>query len=151
MLSGAGAVRTAVAQAGKTAVKAADDVAGAAGAASKVGNVAEIKSVPNLGNVDDFMTSQFQRLNTKLGDKIRKGELPVEMSKTGFEQAKLAVKETLSNATSVTEVIPSSAVRGNYDLIHVYSAKTNSTVSLRVLPEGKYEFDTLIPGKSSKF
>lgn len=59
------------------------------------------------------------------------------MSRTGVEQAKLTVKETLENVTAVSNLIPSSGVRGSYDLIHVYSSKTNSTVSLRVLPDGK--------------
>lgn len=77
--------------------------------------------------------------------------MPFEKSKTGVEQAKAAVRDALSNITSVSEVISKDSVRGDYDLIHVYSAKTNSTVSLRVLPGGKYEFDTLIPEKSSKF
>lgn len=64
-----------------------------------------------------------------------------------------AVAEEKLNAVSglVDHYSPSSTVRGNYDLIHVYSSKTNSTVSLRVLPGRKYEFDTLIPEKSSKF
>ena len=61
------------------------------------------------------------------------------------------MRDALSNITSVSEVISKDSVRGDYDLIQVYSAKTNSTVSLRVLPGGKYEFDTLIPEKSSKF
>jgi len=90
-------------------------------------------------------------LNKKLGTKIGEGRLPYEMSRAGVEQAKLTVKETLENVTAVSNLIPSSGVRGSYDLIHVYSSKTNSTVSLRVLPDGKYDFDTLIPEKSSKF
>ena len=61
------------------------------------------------------------------------------------------MRETLANATAVSEKIPTLSVRGQYDLIHVYSEKTESTVSLRVLPDGKYDFDTLIPEKSSKF
>lgn len=83
--------------------------------------------------------------------KIGEGRLPYERSRAGVEQAKATVKETLESVTSVSRLIPSSTVRGNYDLIHVYSSKTNSTVSLRVLPGGKYEFDTLIPENSSKF
>ncbi|WP_162254900.1 DUF6862 domain-containing protein, partial [Pseudomonas sp. Root401] len=109
------------------------------------------EKVPGFGEVDDFFASQSANLNTKLGTKIGKGRLPYEKSKDGVEQAKATVKETLNNVTSVSPVIPSSVVRGNYDLVHVYSSKTNSTVSLRVLPNGKYEFDTLIPEKSSKF
>lgn len=77
--------------------------------------------------------------------------MPYSASKEGVEQAKMTIKETLENVTQVSPVIPSSSVRGEYDLIHVYSSKTNSTVSLRVLPNGKYEFDTLIPEKYSKF
>ena len=48
-------------------------------------------------------------------------------------------------------IISSSSVRGKYDLIHIFSEKTNSTVSLRVLSESKYDFDTLTPERSSKF
>ena len=105
----------------------------------------------DLGGVDDCIASQTQNLNRKLGEKIGQGRLPFEKSKTGVEQAKATVRDALSNITSVSEVISKDSVRGDYDLIHVYSAKTNSTVSLRVLPGGKYEFDTLIPEKSSKF
>jgi filamentous hemagglutinin len=110
-----------------------------------------IQKVPGFGEVDDFFASQSANLNKKLGTKIGEGRLPYETSRAGVEQAKATVKETLENVTSVSPLIPSSTVRGNYDLIHVYSSKTNSTVSLRVLPDGKYEFDTLIPEKSSKF
>ncbi|SCZ14947.1 hypothetical protein SAMN03159391_06015 [Pseudomonas sp. NFACC37-1] len=110
-----------------------------------------IQKVPGFGEVDDFFASQSANLNKKLGTKIGEGRLPYETSRAGVEQAKTTVKETLENVTSVSPLIPSSTVRGNYDLIHVYSSKTNSTVSLRVLPDGKYEFDTLIPEKSSKF
>ena len=110
-----------------------------------------IQNVPGFGEVDDFFASQSANLNKKLGTKIGEGRLPYETSRAGVEQAKATVKETLENVTSVSPLIPSSTVRGNYDLIHVYSSKTNSTVSLRVLPDGKYEFDTLIPEKSSKF
>ncbi|WLG52999.1 filamentous hemagglutinin N-terminal domain-containing protein [Pseudomonas sp. FP1742] len=110
-----------------------------------------IQKVPGFGEVDDFFASQSANLNKKLGTKIGEGRLPYETSRAGVEQAKATVKETLENVTSVSPLIPSSTVRGNYDLIHVYSSKTNSTVSLRVLPDGRYEFDTLIPEKSSKF
>ncbi|PAU65523.1 DUF637 domain-containing protein, partial [Pseudomonas indica] len=110
-----------------------------------------VQKLPELGGVDTFLSSQAANLNKKLGAKIGEGRLPYEASRAGVEQAKLAVKETLENATAVSDIIPKSAVRGNYDLVHVYSSKTNSTVSLRVLPGGKYEFDTLIPEKSSKF
>ncbi|WP_242455602.1 hemagglutinin repeat-containing protein [Pantoea agglomerans] len=116
-----------------------------------VKNAPGIQQIPGLGEVNDFVTSQSINLNKKLGAKIGEGRLPYEASKAGVEQAKATVRETLENATSVSELIPSSTVRGNYDLVHVYSSKTNSTVSLRVLPDGKYEFDTLIPEKSSKF
>jgi filamentous hemagglutinin len=120
-------------------------------AAKSGGGAKGIQKVPGLGEVDDFFASQSTNLNKKLGAKIGEGRLPYEASRTGVDQAKATVKETLENATSVSPVIPSSTVRGNYDLVHVYSSKTNSTVSLRVLPDGKYEFDTLIPEKSSKF
>jgi hypothetical protein len=109
------------------------------------------QKVLGLGEVDDFLALQSTNLNKKLGSKIGEGRLPYEASKTGVEQAKATVKLTLENATSVSPVIPSSTVRGNYDLVHVYSSKTNNTVSLRVLSGGRYEFDTLIPEKSSKF
>ncbi|MGF7224509.1 hemagglutinin repeat-containing protein [Pantoea agglomerans] len=125
---------------------------GKAGTSSEsVKNAPGIQQIPGLGEVNDFVTSQSTNLNKKLGAKIGEGRLPYEASKAGVEQAKATVRETLKNATSVSELIPSSTVRGNYDLVHVYSSKTNSTVSLRVLPDGKYEFDTLIPEKSSKF
>ena len=110
-----------------------------------------VQKLPELGGVDAFLGSQAANLNKKLGTKIGEGRLPYEASRAGVEQAKLAVKDTLENATAVSDVIPKSTVRGGYDLIHIYSSKTNSTVSLRVLPGGKYEFDTLIPEKSSKF
>ncbi|WP_217501306.1 hemagglutinin repeat-containing protein, partial [Pseudomonas brassicacearum] len=116
-----------------------------------VDGVKGIQKVPGFGEVDDFFASQSANLNKKLGTKIGEGRLPYERSRAGVEQAKATVKETLESVTSVSPLIPSSTVRGNYDLIHVYSSKTNSTVSLRVLPGGKYEFDTLIPEKSSKF
>ena len=125
---------------------------GKAGTSSESGKGAQgIQQLPGLGEVNDFFTSQSINLNKKLGAKIGEGRLPYEASKAGVEQAKATVRETLENATSVSQIIPSSSVRGNYDLVHVYSSKTNSTVSLRVLPDGKYEFDTLIPEKSSKF
>ncbi|HGP0126975.1 TPA: hypothetical protein ACLETB_005269 [Pseudomonas aeruginosa] len=115
------------------------------------GGAKGVQKLPELGGVDTFLSSQAANLNKKLGAKIGEGRLPYEASRAGVEQAKLAVKETLENATAVSDIIPKSAVRGDYDLVHVYSSKTNSTVSLRVLPGGKYEFDTLISEKSSKF
>lgn len=98
-----------------------------------------------------FRPVSHREHSQKLGTKIGQGRLPYSASKEGVEQAKMTIKETLENVTQVSPVIPSSSVRGEYDLIHVYSSKTNSTVSLRVLPNGKHEFDTLIPEKSSKF
>lgn len=71
--------------------------------------------------------------------------------KAGVEQAKLTVKETLENVAEISGVILSSSVRGDYDLIHVYGSKAGSVMGLRVMPDGSYEFDTLIPEKSSKF
>ncbi|WP_226067782.1 hemagglutinin repeat-containing protein [Dickeya zeae] len=111
----------------------------------------ETTQVKNLGDVGAFLSSQLANINKKLGTKIGQGRLPYPAGKEGVEQAKVTIKETLENATQISPVIPNSAVRGDYDLIHVYSSKTNSTVSLRILPDGKYEFDTLIPEKSSKF
>ncbi|WP_213202283.1 VENN motif pre-toxin domain-containing protein [Erwinia rhapontici] len=108
------------------------------------------RNVNPIGDVDSFVSEQLSNLNKKLGTKIGQGRLPYERSGDGVNQAVTAVKDTLSNATSVSDKIPAASVRGKYDLIHVYSAKTNSTVSLRVLPDGKYEFDTLISEKSSK-
>nr|WP_254814201.1 hypothetical protein [Pseudomonas aeruginosa] len=125
---------------------------GAVGDLGRLGGGAKgVQKLPELGGVDTFISSQAANLNKKLGAKIGEGRLPYEASRAGVEQAKLAVKETLENATAVSDIIPKSAVRGDYDLVHVYSSKTNSTVSLRVLPGGKYEFDTLISEKSSKF
>lgn len=120
----------------------------ALGAKPDVGNGA---TVPNLGGVDDFILPQTSNINKKLGRKIGQGRLPFEKSQTGVAEATAQVKDTLSNITSVSDIISASSVRGKYDLIHVYSEKINSTESLRVLPNGKYEFDTLIPEKSSKF
>ena len=62
-----------------------------------------------------------------------------------------SVRTTLSNPTQTTGIIPKSAVRGNYDLMHIYSSNSGNTVSLRVLGNGIYEFETIILGKSSKF
>ncbi|QNU42452.1 hypothetical protein IDH70_14040 [Mixta calida] len=107
--------------------------------------------VKNLGNVNDFLSSQSAHINRKLGVKIGQGRLPYEASKAGIEQAKATIKETLETATQISSIIPNTSVRGKYDLIHVYSSKTNSTVSFRILSDEKYEFDTLIPEKSSKF
>lgn len=121
-------------------------------AALKAGNVAQgIVRVESLGSIDEFLASQSKNLNKKLGAKIGEGRLPYEAGKNGVEMAKKTIKETLENATQISSKIPSASVRGEYDLIHVYSSKTNSTVRLRVLPNGKYDFDTLIPEKSSKF
>ncbi|YCI30448.1 hypothetical protein M1E08_06225 [Erwinia sp. PK3-005] len=105
----------------------------------------------NLGNINDFLLTQSANLDKKLGKKIGQGRLPYAPGKAGIEQAKKTVKETLENATQISMIIPSSSVRGKYDLIHIFSEKTNSTVSLRVLSESKYDFDTLIPERSSKF
>ncbi|MDR8522872.1 RHS repeat domain-containing protein [Shewanella fidelis] len=104
-----------------------------------------------IGNVDNFIASQQKRLFSKLGAKIGQGRLPYEASKEGIMSAIDTVKSTLGSPSHMTNIIPSSQVRGSHDLIHVYSKQSNSTVSLRVLGRGKYEFDTLISGKSSKF
>lgn len=77
--------------------------------------------------------------------------MPFTKGKQGVLDAIESVRTTLSNPSQTTGIIPKSAIRGNYDLIHIYSSKSGNTVSLRVLGNGKYEFDTLIPGKSSKF
>ena len=105
----------------------------------------------NLGNVDDWINSQNIRINKKIGDKLREGRLPYPKSKDGFLQAKESIVTTLKNPTQSSSLIPKSAARGDYDLIHIYSQKTGHIVSLRVLGKGKYEFDTLIPEKSSRF
>ncbi|MCT0357933.1 hypothetical protein N0749_30725, partial [Pseudomonas aeruginosa] len=108
--------------------------------------------IRHLSHGEDFRLNRCPgSVDHYMGAKIGEGRLPYEASRAGVEQAKLAVKETLENATAVSDIIPKSAVRGSYDLVHVYSSKTNSTVNLRVLPGGKYEFDTLISVKSSKF
>ena len=104
-----------------------------------------------IGNVDNFIASQQKRLFSKLGAKIGQGRLPYEASKEGILSAIDSVKSTLGSPSHMTSIIPNSQVRGSHDLIHVYSKQSNSTVSLRVLGGGKYEFDTLISGKSSKF
>jgi hypothetical protein len=104
-----------------------------------------------ISDIDGFIASQSDRLLQKLGKKIGKGELPFAKGKQGVIDAVESVRTTLANPSETTGIIPKSSVRGNHDLIHVYSAETNNTVSLRVLGNGKFEFDTLIPGKSSKF
>ncbi len=98
--------------------------------------------------VDAFIKDQSARMFDKLGRKL--GKLPFEKSRSGLNSAIESVRTTLNNPSQVSGVIPSSRVRGEFDLIHVYSEKSGNTVSIRVLGEGKYEFDTLIPGKSSK-
>jgi RHS repeat-associated protein len=114
-------------------------------------SVPNVSNSKNLGNVDDFISSQSKRLNKKLGDKIGRGKLQFERGRKGLDQAVESVRTTLKNPTETTGIIPKSSVRGDYDLIHVYSDKTGNTVSLRVLEGGKFEFDTLISGKSTKF
>jgi hypothetical protein len=104
-----------------------------------------------LNNVDEFIASQINRLEKKLGTKIGQGRLPFIPGKAGTEDAIKVVKETLRNPSKISDIVPSSAVSGDYNLVHIYSETTNSTVSLRVLGDGKFEFDTLVPGKSGKF
>ncbi len=60
------------------------------------------------------------------------------------------MRKTLKNQSETTGIIPKDKVRGDFDLVHIYSKETDFTVSLRVLEDGKLDFDTLIPGKSSK-
>jgi RHS repeat-associated protein len=103
-----------------------------------------------IKNVDEFIGSQKSRLNEKLGLKIRRKEIPFAQSKQGQLDAVATVKKTLENPTLQSGIIPKSTASGDFDLIHVYSSKTNYTVSLRVLGNGKYEFDTLIEGKTGK-
>ncbi|MGN8141414.1 two-partner secretion domain-containing protein [Pseudomonas sp. 22105] len=110
-----------------------------------------VKTVSGLGDVDEFVASQLSNINKKLGEKIGQGRLPYERSRAGIDQAKLDIQATLETATEISALIPKSQLRGDYDLVHVYSSVTDRTVSLRVLPGGKYEFDTLIAEKSSKF
>ena len=90
-------------------------------------------------------------MQRKLGSKIGENRLSFPKSREGTEAAIDLVRKTLKNITESTGVISKSLVRGDFDLVHVYSSKTDNTVSLRVTSDGKYEFDTLIPGKSSKF
>jgi len=110
----------------------------------------KISSKGIIKNVDDFISKQTVRLYEKLGTKIGKGELQYPKGKEGVLQAVESVRTTLSNPTQTTGIIPKSVVRGDYDLIHIYSSESGNTVSLRVLGDGEYEFDTLIPGKSGK-
>jgi len=105
----------------------------------------------NIPNVDEFMNDQKSRINQKLGKKLGKGELPFGAGKEGFNQAIESIRNTLKHPSEVTGIIPQEHLRGNYDLIHVYSQTTGNTVSLRVLENNKYEFDTIIKGRSSKF
>jgi filamentous hemagglutinin len=99
-----------------------------------------------------FMASQLARINQKLGGKIGQGRLPdFPMGRAGVEQATNVVQQTLATASRTTNVISRSNVRGSYDLVHVYSQTTGYTVSLRVLGNGRYDFDTLIPELSYHF
>lgn len=107
--------------------------------------------VAGLGDIDDFLAKEANNINQKIGTKLGQGRLPFPKGREGSEQAKAVIRDTLTSATEVSDLIPKSALRGNYDLIHVYSEKTKSTVSIRVLPGNKYEFDTLIPEKSNRF
>lgn len=104
-----------------------------------------------IKDIDSFISIEQGNMNKKLGAKIGLGRFPFERGSDGVKQAVQTVQDTLANASAVSDKIPAASVRGQYDLIHIYSEKTQSTVSLRVLPNGKYEFDTLIPEKSSKF
>ena len=122
---------------------------------TKVNNVFFSKfgksNINPIKDVNSFISIEQGNMNKKLGTKIGQGRLPYERSSDGVKQALQTVQKTLNNVSVVSDRIPAASVRGQYDLIHVYSEKTNSTVSLRVLPNGKYEFDTLISEKSSKF
>jgi len=129
-----------------------EEIVGKSGAHASMaeGIVDKEGSTRLIKNVDDFVAGQKSRLNDKLGDKIGHNELPFAKGKQGVLDAIEVIRTTLSNPTSTTEIIPKEVVRGNYDLVHIYSSKSGYTVSLRVLGDGKYEFDTLIPGESSK-
>lgn len=104
-----------------------------------------------LEDVGRFMLSQAKRLDDKLGAKIGQGRLPFTPGKAGTEAAKKIVQETLEHPSKISDVLSSEVVSGQYNIVHIYSETSNSTVSLRVLENGKFEFDTLIPGKSGKF
>jgi RHS repeat-associated protein len=103
-----------------------------------------------IGSVDDFLKSQLGRMSDKLGDKIGKGKLPFSMSRSGRDEAIKTINETLSNATELSDLV-SDGLRGKYQVIDIYSTQTNYTVRLRLLENGKFDFDTLIPGRSGKF
>jgi hypothetical protein len=86
-----------------------------------------------------------------MGSKIGEGRLPFIPGAAGSKEAMQAIRATLNSPSQVTGIIPSTSLRGNYDLIHIYSQQTGYTVSIRVLNNGQLQFDTLIPGRSSKF
>ncbi len=129
----------------------------AAEVASGLDDVGDFKKIKNIssknivGNVGEFIESQQKNINKKLGGKIGRFELPFELGKEGLEEAVQMIKKTLENPSEITSVIPRSKVQGNFDLIHVYNKETDFTVSLRVLGDDKYGFDTMIKGRSSKF
>ena len=105
----------------------------------------------DIGDIDNFISTQMSRLKAKLGKKIGKGLLPFDRGSHGTNEAIEIIRLTLKTPSQSTGIIPREKVRGDHDLIHIYSDKTGYTVSLRVIGNGKYEFDTLIPGKSTKF
>ncbi len=111
----------------------------------------EESNVSPIEDIEEFMSEQKAKINKKLGKKIGQGRLPYEPGPNGINEATQTIKDTLTNPTEVNNIIKAEQLRGEYDLIHIYNEKTNSTVSLRVLSEGNVEFDTLIPEKSSKF
>ncbi|MEY0303416.1 MAG: S-type pyocin domain-containing protein [Pseudomonadota bacterium] len=111
----------------------------------------EESNVSPIEDIEEFMSEQKAKINKKLGKKIGQGRLPYEPGPNGINEATQTIKDTLTNPTEVSNIIKAEQLRGEYDLIHIYNEKTNSTVSLRVLSEGNVEFDTLIPEKSSKF
>ncbi len=104
----------------------------------------------SIENVDNFILSQNDRLFDKLGKKVGKGDLPsFEKSKQGVIDAINSVSETLKNPTSASQRIPKEILKGNYDVIDIYSSTTNKTVRIRILGDNQFSFDTLIEGATS--
>ncbi len=97
-----------------------------------------------IDKVDDFMSTNAERLDQKLGKKIGQGRLPFERSKAGIKKAKQTVTDTLGNATARSKSFTNSNGDKVFD---VFSEKTGFTVRVR---EGGV-FDTLIDAKTDKF
>lgn len=94
--------------------------------------------------IDDFMLRNEGRFDTKLGAKLGQGRLGIPPSTDAAGIARERIRETLEFPTSTTGPFPT---RGGNQAYDIYSDMSGYTV--RVRDSG--EFDTLIPGQSTKF